>query len=979
MKRTAPLIPSTLAVTAWLSLANAQETGPQATTPPVELEEIVVVGSNIRNSDLNADLPVSVFTAADLQAIAPTTAEDLIQSLPFSGGMEFNSSTPSPNKARGDVAGVNLRGLGSGNTLVLMNGRRLARSPAGQLIDDVPVQTVNVNVIPVGGIGRVELLRDGASALYGSDAVAGVVNFVTDRNHQGLTVSSQFLGSESTSQRETNLDVLYGTSFNEGRTHLTLGANWFSREAMKNSETAITATADRRSMAPRGFENDAQLNNMSAGTPYGEYQAGRFLGRNFAPAAVRRGTTSLTNSTGIFHVQPQSEAGALAPTGQAGIFVDDGSQTLRYDFTANAQIVPDSDRLNLSFGVTHELDSGVSLFADGLYYRSASENYDAEQSFDNGNAFVVVPASNYWNPFGAATLPDGSPNPNRIAGINAPPEGLDVLVRQFRVLELGSRKIEVDSNQYHAVFGARGASGNWDWESAGVVSRAEHEDRQYNRVSKTALSRLLDDSTPGALNVFGGPNVNSNALLDAIRVTEVNQFETALYSVDARVSNASLWSMWGGDAGIAAGLEWRREELSEDRDPRRDGTIPFVDETFGITDGSDIAGLPPVADSKGSRNIASAYTELALPLVGAPNRIAGVWSLETQIAARFEDYSDFGSLVKPKLGLAWRPIESLLVRASAAEGFQAPNLLLTSRGESITSRSGLDDIYRSQVTRDPEDAGNGFFRQGVNEGNELLEPEESESYAVGLQWQPLDALTVSVDRWWVKTDHAIATLGYQTQLNLDAALRAQGSSNPNVIRDSFVSAEDQALFADPLRNPDGRAAVGRLVRVIDPYINADRRNAEGWDISATYRLDTDRLGRFTFRADGMHLSKLELIKDDLVLDRLRFNGNPEWKVTGSVSWEGTRFGASLFARWVSGFLEDTVTQDATGALMPVEDWLTVDAAVDFAVLDSLDLRLGVKNLLDEEAPIADDTNTGYFAEYHNPLGRLYYARVQVTF
>lgn len=976
MKKRALLIPSSLVTLCWSPFTQTHAADVAAEP---QLEEIVVIGSNIRNADAQRTLPITLLDAAALQSIAPSTTEDLIQALPFSGAMEFNSSTPSPNKARGDVAAVNLRGLGSGNTLVLLNGRRLTRSPAGQLVDDVPVQSVNVNVIPVGGLARVEVLRDGASALYGSDAVAGVMNFVTDRNHQGLSLSGQFLDSEHTSQQETSFDAMWGTRFNDGRTRVTVGANWFSRKAMRNSETAITATADRRPLAPAGFENDAQLNNNSAGTPYGEYQAGRFLGSNFAPSSVRRNGALLTSSTGIFHVQPGSETGALAPTGQSGIFVDDGSQTLRYDFTANAQIVPDSDRFNLSAGFTHDFDAGVTLFADALYYRSKSENYDAEQSFDNGNAFVVVPASNYWNPFGAQTLPGGAPNPNRIAGLNAPPQGLDVLVRQFRVLELGRRTIEVDSNQHHLVFGLRGDAGDWSWETAGVVSEAEHEDRQYNRASKTALTVALDNSTPAALNIFGGPNVNDAATLDAIRVTEVNRFETALYSIDARVSNASLWNIWGGDVGLAAGAEWRREELVEDRDPRRDGTITFIDPTFGITDGSDIAGLPAVADAKGSRNIASAYAELAVPLVGAPNRVAGIWSLETQLAARFEDYSDFGSLVKPKLGLAWRPIESLLVRASASEGFQAPNLLLTSRGETITSRSGLNDVYRSQVTGDPEDAGNGFFRQGVNLGNELLQPEESESYAVGLEWQPFDSVQLSVDRWWVKTDDAIATLGYQTQLNLDASLRTTGSSNPNVIRDDFISAEDLALFADPARNPNGRAAVGRLVQVIDPYINADRRNAEGWDLAASWRIDTDNLGRFTLRADAMHLTKIELIKGDLTLDRLRFNGNPEWKVSSSVSWNGGAFGASLFARWVSSFNEDTVNQDTTNALMTVEDWVTVDASVDYRVLDSLQLRLGAKNILDEKAPIADDVNTGYFAEYHNPLGRLYYLRLQYQF
>ncbi len=182
------------------------------------VEEIVVTGSHIQGAAAAGVLPVTVRSSEDIAAVGVLTADQLIASLPQAGGQNFNNEQQGPNQARGDVASANLRGLGSGNTLVLLNGRRMVMHPTTQQEDGVPVQIVNVNTIAPSAVSRLELLRDGAAAIYGADATAGVLNYVLDSDFEGLQIGGRYGFSEGTDFDETSFDVKSGFSLNEGRT-----------------------------------------------------------------------------------------------------------------------------------------------------------------------------------------------------------------------------------------------------------------------------------------------------------------------------------------------------------------------------------------------------------------------------------------------------------------------------------------------------------------------------------------------------------------------------------------------------------------------------------------------------------------------------------------------------------------------------------------------------------------------------------------
>ena len=233
---------------------------------PAEVDEIVVVGSNIAGVSERGLLPVTVVDRRELEMSGAVTAGEMIASLPQSGGQAFNNEQQGPNQARGDVASANLRGLGSGNTLVLLDGRRMVGHPGTQQEGSVPVQVVNLNTIPATALKRVEVLRDGGAALYGSDAVAGVLNNVLDNNYVGGQVVARYGGSEGTNLTETSLGAKWGRTFNDGATHVALFGEVFSRTDMPASDRDYAATDNLSSRVPAQYAGS--FDNRSTLTPW---------------------------------------------------------------------------------------------------------------------------------------------------------------------------------------------------------------------------------------------------------------------------------------------------------------------------------------------------------------------------------------------------------------------------------------------------------------------------------------------------------------------------------------------------------------------------------------------------------------------------------------------------------------------------------------------------------------------------------------
>jgi len=972
--------------------------------PEGDVSEVVVTGSRIAGAGETGAIAVSTVGEDQIDAAGADTTGEIMAQIPQAGGMEFNETSDGPNSARGDVATINLRGLGAGNTLVLLNGRRMTPFARSQDVDESPRQVVNVNEIPAGAIERIEVLRDGASALYGADATAGVVNTILKTDYEGLRLTSRYGGSEGTQMRQFSVDIAGGLTFNDDRTNVIVVASWFTRNGLLASERDYSSSVDTRRFLPPNWAGDTQFRNTSNLSPWGTYQAGAVNGQGlFVGQRVRLGSPNVTNTSGVFHIQPVGDAGTTAVTANPAIGLDDGIQnsSLFYDFNDVRQVTPDVDRLTLFSQVTHDLGNGVEAFGELSFYDADTYSERAAQPIDDSLAYIIVPKQNYWNPFG----PVGSPN--RIPGITTgtvtpvPAAGLDVLITQYRPLDQGPREITTESQSYRLVAGLRGQWGAWDWETGFFYHRADTTDVEGNTMSKTLFAQQLALTTPDAYNVFGGPNGNSQAALDAVRIKSTNKGATSLTGLDFRISTPDLWELPAGGVGAAFGADFRREWYMDDRDARLDGTIRFGDGLGGNR--SDIVGVSPTDDSDADRKVFALFGEVLIPLVSPEMNVPLVHRLDMQLAARAESFSDTGEfVVKPKIAGSWYPAEWTYLRAAYAEGFRAPNLVQLYRGDISRLNLGQEDFWRSDVTLLADDTGVGY-RRSVRQANPDLESEETTTKVLG--WvikpprTPVGQFQFSIDWWAFHQENVIDNFGVEEALALDFLLRKQGSSNPNVIRKAITPDDVAAFAAWNAANPtDQRAPAGAVDYVIDSFLNLDPRDVEGLDFAVSWRGPRTGFGRFSFEAEASHILRydqerksLEPLLNDPILgpnftaqqvDRIKLNGNPEWRASGTLTWRMENWGAGLGFRYVGEFYDTSATNDVTGDFWKVDEWLTWNLYADYRfktpMLDGVRLRVGANNIEDKDPPLADE-GAGYYPEYHDNRGRFIYAQIRLDF
>jgi hypothetical protein len=576
------------------------------------------------------------------------------------------------------------------------------------------------------------------------------------------------------------------------------------------------------------------------------------------------------------------------------------------------------------------------------------------------------------------------------------PTGEEVLIIGWRPVDLGPRVIEVEHDAFRLSAGLRGEVGKWSWESALVYSEAEDKDTEGNRQAKSLFTTQIAVDGPDALNPLAGPGGNSQAALDGIRIsaTDVRTSDVTLW--DLRLNRAELFSAPGGPAGFATCLEWRRDSYHDDRDPRLDGSQPF--DNGAIFDESDVIGVSATFDSKASRNTASVFAELYIPIVGESNANQLIRAMDVQLAARYENTNDFGDTTTPKVSMRIELPGGFAVRGSFSEGFRAPNLPQMNQGTIVRRIDGIEDPLREDVTNLPIDTGD-TYRVTTRIANDDLRPEDTETTMFGIvlapKSGPLAGLTVTADWFNIRQEGVVGILSPSDALDLDVLLRSQGSFNPNVERAPLTAADQAAFDAWNLANPDDqRTPVGVATNISNQYMNLDPRELEGMDASIEYVTSDTRAGRFTFRVDGTKITsfdQLGLATSDL----LRRNGNPEWRSTATIAWRRNNLSASATMRYVGSVYDSSLY--ATGSdingtynealnrtYWDVEAWRTYNLALSYdfsgnsGATEGLSATLGVRNLTDEAAPFADESY-GYLSRLHNTYGRVIWGQLTYEF
>ena len=467
--------------------------------------------------------------------------------------------------------------------------------------------------------------------------------------------------------------------------------------------------------------------------------------------------------------------------------------------------------------------------------------------------------------------------------------------------------------------------------------------------------------------------------------------------LDFKVANAEVMELPAGPLGLMFGFEFRHEKIKDDRDPRLDGTIAYVDyENDTYPEVGDVVNSSPTGDVSGSRDVTSLFAEAQLPLADNVN---------AQLALRYEDFSDVERTLVGKLAVGWDISDAILFRASASTAFRAPNIIQIN--EKIVVRSGTRYDYamvqlETLAGLDSDDLDSRSSQQRQATGASGLVPEESDNTSIGFVITPqapaLEGLTITADYWTIEKENTIGLFGRENHTVNDMVIRFSNptscAGNPAVVRDP---ADDDQIAA---ANAVGICPFGNVKHVADNYLNLATRTIEGFDVGVYYNVDTS-IGDISVRYIGSFIDKFEQtpggefaalqakqaageIPAYIPLggfgDLLLRDGNYDEKHSLRVSWRRGPLGASLTALRKGEFFQNSLTQ-SDGTKFMIDAMTTMDLSIDyrFDISDyNAKLRFAVKNIADERAPLAD-RYYGYFADAHQDLGRNFYADFRVSF
>src|SRR6478672_5767372 len=900
-----------------------------------ETERVIVTGSNIPTAQEVGPNPVDTYRPEDIEKLGVRNTTDLLTKLPQEMGSTINQNANSVAGGDGSVI-PNLRGLLPKETLVLIDGKRAAiiGSGGGVAAGASPgVAGVDINLIPFPMIDHIDILKDGASAIYGSDAVAGVFNIFLKHKFRGLEIGSSIgntnFGS-SNDAREVETWLIAGTG--DDKTDIVIIADAYDRAAIYGRDRNITSNANQNPWG--GFDNRSTdfpgfISNPEATLGF-RLIPKLFFSRNSPPP----------------HSAPNA---STSPYYTNNVPYPDGNFTL-YNTAAATASIPAADRQSFYGSFTRDIcDKYLTVFADFKYTRSFVDAAGAATGFSpdpfkkpSGEAFspdgISVPIANPFNPFtiADATLPDGTPV---TSGVHF--RGID---------DTGGA---TSKTTFHDVLfdgGLRGQMGefgdyfkNWNWELGFRYSRNDEETIRTGLVSAAGLRDALLDTDPAtAFNPFLGFNGrNTQAAISRVYVTVQNtgQFELPLtyFHLDG-----DLFNLPAGPVSFAIGLEYRGERWRNDPD-------------------SEIASFDAIGTfnfqaSKVNQDVWGTYQEVRIPVTSPAWKLPGAYSLEFDIAEREEWYSQNTSATsvlpaghsqfdaqKPKFSVRWQPLDpkwlgALTLRGSYSEGFHAPTLPdLTPAAAEIFLVTPSDIHDPTGMTPD------GTTIRVLLPGNPFLKPEVAYEWSYGAVYSPkwIRGLTLSADFWHIDLRSLAALPDGQ-----------------------FILAHEKLFPQDVIRDP----TTGAITTVINPTLNLTQAIVEGLDYEAIYILDSSSFGhgdfgRFTFTLNGTYLSRFELqISPDT--KRFGISGTYVFLPTLTGSLPHTRAFASAFwdgpaGTWLAGFdIGATVHytgqyQDDNLVLGPalarkIREWTTLD------LIASYTFNLPAPNTRQEVAGYAKD-------------------------
>lgn len=916
-------------LSAMIALLLATSVAAQAPAPAAEtddaktLDAVNVTGTNLRGVDLAEAQPVQVIDAVKIERLGLASIGDVLKLISETGGGTGNFSTATSGALQADspagMAGASLRGLGAGSTLTLVNGRRVAASSFSNGVRSE--NFVDINAIPMAAVQRIEVLSAGASAIYGADAVAGVINVVLRRSFDGVRTAVS-VGDSTAGSDEAKLNANLLAGFSNDTVEGLIVIDAFRRNGFYNRDRAITA--DERVPSQQGI--------------FPSYNWGSFSRDDFVEASCP--------SSQRFDGRPGFPLGSLG----AYCAVD------RSDYTA---FDPQLEQLGLYGTFNARLGDSVAFFSEVQLQRNESFATSAPAPWSQ--ATIAFNHPNMPAELRTRLLAGGLGATQDIVGWGRFPD---------------ERQVDVETRSWRALAGLRGElNDDWGWEAAVGYGRSESEQIAsggiYNRLRTLAAlrGRLCADGTTtctpttGGLwyNPFGGQAVQDPNVMRLLRDTVPRNGESTTLSADLKF-NGIAGAIGDRDIAWAVGLEGRREDIADRPSP--------LAEVNRLTGQPGVFGFGSKSASA-DRNASAVFVESLLPFTD---------TFDVRLAGRYDHYSDFGGDFNPSVGLRFRPSDALVFRAGWNTGFRAPSLAQAGSGTTAASftlpcasgseffanwcgsRTGRPTIL-SQVLANPD-----------------LQPETSEAWNAGMVWSPLERTTVSIDYWSFDQKNTVDVdyFGLLRAALTNPALiyTFADGSRPRPVNAPGIETASGGIgrvstgevFA-PLQNIGVQRTNGWDFAIDHGLADDFLGGRLDLSIDATRVLSFERSESCSpqvapLRGDGACVGGQRLVE---------LNGEyryPKWRGTVALDWTSEDFDAAVWASYTGSYYDDFRFDPAAIATTArVASWTTLNASWGWNIDETHRVSLQVKNLTDRDPPRALGASAWVDTYNHDAMGR----------
>lgn len=956
---------STLSIAIGMALAGAagaQDTTAQAASTDAQartLDTVRVTGSRIKRTEVEAALPVTIIQKEQIEAQGITSAEQLLQFLNIasnsSDSLAANSGIAPPGtRGNNGVSGANLRGQGADATLVLLNGRRVAtHGLAGQVVD--------LNSIPFAAIDRVEVLRDGASAVYGTDAIGGVINFITRSDYTGLAVSTNIDVTEAGGGNIYSANIIGGMGdLDTDRWNVWGTLSYKKNDILRGSERDFS----------NSFQPERGLSPDTSGTPFATVTnlAGGMISGNLIDPET--GLPIPTSRVNILDLPGAAgcEAGGdmMGPYDERIWATASNKYACAWDYGRARTIQQPVETLQFLGRATFQLGGNHQLFIEAMGSDvDSTRHFEAQQISTSigANPTAELTALNPY-PLNELTrdtydmiynaLEDYFGDANLVYG--------NPINYRWRCYACGPRQIETNTKAFRLMVGFEGMIGDWDYNVG--LSRATSKSASVLGGGYYYTPQLKQILGSGLLNPFLMPGQEQSAAAIAAleaasaRGVELYQGETTSTILDASFSGGLGFDLWGGEVQAAAGVDIRREEYEFGGPPEASGGNAWI---FGAP-GDAVNYIAPV-----HRDVRAAFAEFYLPVFD---------SLEVTLAGRYDHYDGFGGTKNPKYSFKWQPADWLAIRGAYSTGFKVPSFAQLFRGttESLYTARGLADPATCPGgIPDPDVAGcaditaNGVYT--LSGGNPNLSPEESKQKSIGVVFAPTANFNLSLDWWEIERINTIRGV------TLDTLIAEYDLFTANWIRDSS----------------------GRVVQIDQRFVNTGGTLTSGVEIDANL-LGELAGGNWRIHLNGNYLDSFRSKSlasqpygsSTVGVYEPYFNLPLRWKHTLGFSWGKGDWTHTLTQIYRDGYTDYAPPGIRNGSYIPpeweseVDEYITYNYSVGWTGIDKMRLTFGVRNLLDEDPPFTlryldHGDGAAWDARVGDPRGRSYNLQLEYSF